>query len=216
MFHLCDLATGAWSRHGGSAVQGSSTYVSACYDAPRNRWYKWVNAGHTLKKIDYFDGATKDWLQSAEWPGWPPNICERGAICMYQGYLICQGRRAHGNFWALLDPDNLAAGWVSLTFSGTIGGSDEEEYAFFPPTGKYYNMPKAGGSTLHRVTPPASSPKTNTWTADTVTLNQSVPQRTTQSGQQTHQRGLVYVPSIERLAWFPGGSESVYLINPTS
>ena len=130
------------------------------------------------------------------------------------GILFVQGDA--GTLFAY-DPTNTAQGWVLLTVTGTLPGQFDK-FEYFPPTGKFYHISQNGGATLTRLTPPAGNLISGTWTVDTVTVSVSLPpldstyDPTGMSGQYGF---LVYVPSISRMAWIPGGSQPVYLLYPT-
>jgi hypothetical protein len=75
-------------------------------------------------------------------------------------------------------------------------------------------MPDGGGNTLSRITPPAD-PKAGNWVVDEVNVSgDTLPARYGHPNDVPHYERLINVPTLDRLAWIPGGNEDVYLIYP--
>lgn len=212
-----DLSSGLWVRRSTNGSNRALYHASAVYDAARNRYWHLGGNENIFNTVEYLDITDWTFKQTASF-GFTQNDQEQGSAFMYQGLLLRHG--APGSLMCF-DPDNVAGGWSQLTVTGgPLPGSHLNRWVYYPPNGKFYKRESTNANgVLNRLTPPASNPKTNPWTVDTVTLGSSMP-RTTLDGdpgdQAQHYCCLVYVPSIQRLAWIPGGQNQVYLIHPGS
>lgn len=215
--HACNLLNGTWQRAGTNLYPRNSYYAynASVWDDLRRRWWTIADNNISFNSLPYFDATDKTWKTTVTYP-FPPAALDAGALMIYQDrYLICTGKGDLG--WGILDLENIGAGWSMLSFNATptdwLDG-----WVYFPPTGKFYQTTRNGGPTLRRVTPPVANPVTNQWTLDTVSLQTALPARTSSGGTSpTCNGGLIYVPSIKRLAWFPGrpvNGADVFLLNP--
>jgi hypothetical protein len=134
---------------------------------------------------------------------------------MFRGYLFRQGD--NGKLFAY-NPD--ANTWTQLTVSGSMP-TQFYAFSYYPVTGKFYTISDDGGTSLYRLTPPADPEDTltGTWTVDTYTVSSSLPARPNDSGNGSfHENSFFNVPALNAqgccMAWVPGGSEGVYLVNP--
>jgi len=174
--HALNLDTKKWSRLT-SADQPRITgiYSSVIFDEKTGRYYS-IGTIEQGKSLPYYDSA--DWSKlhsTTPQYGWPA---------------------FGGGGWSFLDPvrrliidfagkelhvfqlDNPGAGWKVLKVAGDLPPvvGEPNRFAFYPPDGNFYYRPvKKGGAVLHRLKPPASDALTNVWTADTVQLNQPMP-----------------------------------------
>jgi hypothetical protein len=213
-----DASTGLYTRKSTNSSTRFPVHGSSIFDATRNRYWNCGGTENTFNTVEYLDCA--DWtFKNTSTFTITTNDQEQGCVFMYEGLLL-----RHGNNDSLMcyDPDAPSAGWIELTISsGSLTGlSRLNRWIYYPPNGKFYwRSSTASDAVLYRLTPPASSPKTNGWTVDTVTLGSSMPRSTLDGDpgdQAEHYTCLQYVPSIQRLSWIPGGDEQVYLIHPGS
>lgn len=74
--------------------------------------------------------------------------------------------------------------------------------------GAYYHLPTGGGSTLYKITPPASSPLSNAWVISSETISgDTIHAHGSNAGAADYaHKSLMYVPAIDRLAWIAGGT----------
>ena len=167
----------------------------------------WVLPGNLeqYRDVEYFDLTDRQFRRTAQFD-WPSGGIAGGRAFLHAGLIVKQGESSQ--LWAF-DPADVAAGWRQLTVSGTL------PYArnlFAPWRGKYYWLPKAGGNTVTRLTPPPGNAFTGTWTIDTVQV--AGPTMSPTVTEAEHIRSLAYVPSIDCLAWFPGGDRPVFIFRP--
>jgi len=218
--HRFDLETQLWqrvtnavsARNPGPSSMGQYE-GSTILDAPRRRIWHVPQNSHSYQSTEYFDLTTKSFGAAGQHP-WPSSdLGNRQRIWMLGGYLFAQGSNAT---LYVFDPDNPTQGWRKCTVSGTLPDR-HDRFVHFPLTNKLYWISQSGGSVLTRLTPPANL-ITGTWVVDTVTLPRALPPLDTSadpSGNAKQYGFLMYVPSIQRLAWIPGGSNPVYLLYPT-
>lgn len=214
--HRLDLASGVWSQYSTNQAARTSFEASAVLDVTRSRAWLCTNAQHNFTNLVFLNLSTGAFGTSGNQSGFPSSNVERGFNFMHAGLVIRHGQLGTLYYW---DPDDTTTGWQQITLSGSVGTENEANpFVFYPPTGNFYKLPLAGGTSLTRLIPPATNPKTNTWTADTVTVSPSLPAASAASGGSvTNTVRFFYVPSIERLAWLPGGIGSgIHLINPGS
>jgi hypothetical protein len=220
--HTFNLATGLWARAndaGGFEQYYVETEGACVWDAGRNKYWYFRSTQNSYSSLRYLNGGTFT----------PGSLSHNGSgiqgqsAMMYQGYII-RPQSVYGaspTAWFIFDPDAPSVGWTALTFDTALPTVHRcNQWAYFPPNGCfYYYGHNATDNVLFRVTPPVSNPRTGTWTVDSVAVGgDQLPARQSM-GEGTvwhHSRGLVYVPALQRLAWFPGGTEGVYLINPGS
>lgn len=157
------------------------------------------------RDVEYLDLTDRQFKRTAQF-NWPSGGITAGRAFLHAGLIVKQGQSLQ--LWAF-DPANAAAGWRQLNVSGTLPYAHN---LFAPWRGKYYWLPNAGGNTVTRLTPPAGDPFIGTWTVDTVLV--AGPTLSATVTQAEHIRSLVYVPSIDSLAWFPGGDRPVFVFRP--
>ena len=198
--HKQNLANGVWSR----AATGSSAYSgdnhSCAYDSVDNRWYVIPSDVGSRQNLHYLRGSDMTWQVTPSYP----NAAQPGSGNTPSG-MVHEGLRVllFHRTGALqgLDLNAIANGWTTLTTSGTPPESGNR-WVWHPGTGRFYSKVDATGNTLHRLTPPASSPLSGTWTFDTVTIGGSgLPSRTLLN---RHYTGLHYVPVLDLLGWVSG------------
>jgi hypothetical protein len=113
--------------------------------------------------------------------------------------------------------DSPGAGWKNLKITGEMPQvtAEPSRFVFFPPDGNFYYRPlKNGGTTLHRLTPPKENAIEYTWVADTVSLNQSMPDCDAALMTGAWYSFLFYVPANQCLAWIVGYDKPVYIFKP--
>jgi hypothetical protein len=210
--HALNLATRQWSRlTSADQPNAGGIYTSVVFDEARGRYYP-VNAIEQSKHRMYYDAANWDSVHyTAPDYGWTPYGGGSRAFLDSLRRLIIDFN--DGGFLYAFQLDNPGASWTVLNVSGRLPsiGAEPCRWAYYPPDGKYYFRPSSsGGSKLYRLTPPASTPLTSAWVADSVQLNQSMPDC---QGPAWYNY-LFYVPSIQCLAWIPSVSSQVYIFKP--
>lgn len=211
--HRMDLATGVWSRFSNNSASRGTVEGNAVLDVGRNRAWVTTNSEHSYSRRVYLDFATGNFTDSASESGFPAGAAANGHLFMH-GTLVLKMTTAGDLF--CYDPD--VPELIQLTLTGwTPPNADEgicSPWAWHEGTGKFYKLPYTGGSTLYRMTPPAS-PKSGTWTVDTVAISPALPSANLGTGPRTG-KFFFYVPPIDRFAWIPGEglNVNVYLINP--
>lgn len=208
--HAMAVATGKWSRPSGTSQSGRVTFQQAAvWDPTRRRWWFMPDGISAYSNIQYFDAETLTWQNSADYP----SHVSAGGLTLYDSDYLVGLRDVGGNVsWHVLNLNNITAGWVTPTVSGSPGTNQWDSWVYHPRTGHCYQIGADGGTTLRRMRNTSGNPDTGSWTADTITLSQSLPARFTLGSFKPHYSALFYVPSIDRIAYVPGGSESVYLI----
>jgi hypothetical protein len=216
--HRMDLSTGLWSRASNDTIDLSYTspVASAVFDPVAKRFYLIHNAFHAQNYLPYLDA--NDWRvkQTATYPapadytggvGYQVSFLDpvrRLLISQHLGYPL----RA-------LDLNNISAGWVTLNVAGNQPGEYENQWAFYPPDGRFYTRGNSCGQVLTRLTPPAGDWKTGTWTFSTVTIGgATMPNHTTTGGEKPHYGTFFYVPALGSLAWIAGESSPVVVLKP--
>jgi len=209
--HAMSLSTGKWSRPTGTTLSDrAGAQSSAEWDPGRRRWWYMPDGVSAYSNIQYIDAETMTWQTSANYP----SHVSTGAITLYgTDYLV--GLRSVGGTksWHVLDLNNITAGWVLPTVSGSPGTDYDAAWVYHPGTGKLYQMSATGGATLRRMTPPAN-PITGTWVADTITLGSSLPALWTQSTVKPGYKWMFYAPALGCLVYIAGGAGGVRLIKP--
>jgi hypothetical protein len=210
--HALNLATRQWSRLT-SADQPSAggIYTSVVFDEARGRYYP-VNLIEQSKHRMYYEASNWDSVHyTAPDYGWTPYGGGSRAFLDSLRRLIIDFN--DGGFLYAFQLDNPGASWIVLNVTGNLPPITPEpcRWAYYPPDGRYYFRPmSSGGSKLYRLTPPASNPMTSAWVADSVQLNQSMPDC---QGPAWYNY-LFYVPSIQCLAWITSVSNQVYIFKP--
>jgi hypothetical protein len=135
-----------------------------------------------------------------------------------KGFIIC-----HTGAGALLAIDlaNLSNGWINVLAPGTLPNAEETHWCYFPPDGKFYRVPNAGGNTIGRLVMNSISSATY----DTITLSgDAVPPYGDGAAPvaTSPYRALMYVPALGKMAWVSGNStaiannQQVTLIDPSN
>jgi hypothetical protein len=212
-----DMSTGLYDQISTNAASNTQIHASAVFDEARNRYWFCSGEQNIENSVQYLD--CSDWtFKTTATHTIVYNGHDQGSLFMYEG-LLCRFGTDLDIY--VFDPDDAATGWI-LPGGGATGTPPTDRlnrWAYFPSSDKfYYRGSTNSDAVLHRLTPGAN-PKTNAWAFDTVTLGSSLPRSTLDGDpgdQASHYGCLVYVPSIQRLAWIPGGDEQVYLIHPGS
>jgi hypothetical protein len=210
--HALNLATMRWSRLT-SATQPSAgnIYTSVVFDEAKGRYYP-VNAIEQSKHRTYYDAAHWDSVYNTSPDyGWTPYGGGSRAFLDSVRRLIIDFN--DGGFLYAFQLDNPGASWTVLNVTGKLPAISAEpcKWTYYPPDGKYYFRPSSsGGSKLYRLTPPVSNPLASAWVADSVQLNQSMPD----CAGPAWYNYMFYVPSIQCLAWITSVSNPVYIFKP--
>lgn len=205
--HRFDLATRKWSRIGTSGGGRAAFEGDAILDIPRNCIWFTVPDQHNYQTLVYLDLEDDTWAttSSHDWPSSAINGYNR--VMLHDGLLI---RNCGSNGLWCYDPDTPSSGWFSLTVTGSRPTSSNRWARH--SDGNWYSIPTSGGNTLARIIPP-SNPISGTWVIDSVSVSgETLPGK---GGDTQHYTNFFYVPSIDCLAWVPGGDNPVYLIRPS-
>jgi len=223
--HKFSLPGGVWERlsDGSTDIEGQ-----ASYDEVSGRFYVIPNQVWSYNQLRYL--RVSDWTwQLSDLTGFTYATGNAGAgsnVFRYGRLLIVHqgtsGESSVGRFQAI-DLDNITAGWSILNVTGDVTDVIyENAWAYHAAQDVFYrryadlsgatDYPQ--GQVIYKLTPPTSSPLSNTWTIASVTLTgDTIPEnRNANVGTQAHKR-LMYLPSIEMLAWVT--ANGVALLNPT-
>lgn len=221
--HKFSLPGGVWSRVASTSVDVGGFPIR---DASAGRIYMVPGSMWSYNGLRYLRESDWTW-QTSTATGFTPSSGDGSSGSGFlHGRIIVfhQGNGAGGGRFVAIDLDNQGAGWTTLTVTGTAADvSYDNCWVYHEAQGVYYRRYAdiSGGGTLYpqgqvlyKLTPPASNPLTNTWTISTVTLTgDTVPENANGTSVQTQAyRRLMYVPSIEMLAWVT--VNGVALLNP--
>lgn len=173
------------------------------HDTTANRWYYIKNGTiHYDQNLTYLDGTDYSFATAATYD-WPPEVgTGYGRALFYAAGNMLVFHRGTG--MAKLDMSNIAGGWSTLNTTGTIPASGAT-WVWHPTAGKYFLKQSNTGDVLYTLTPPASSPLSNAWTLDSVTIEGAgLPDKNLTTGNTLHHTGLMYVPALDLLAWVSG------------
>lgn len=220
-----DIDSGIWSVFtpqvaGAGPPPWASFDATAIHDEQTQRAYLFSNAHHSFSTLHYLDLQDGNWKSHGS-HGFPPTL--QGA-----NYMLDTTRRlilAHvGTALRAINLDSPTA-WVTLAVSGTLEDASLNHWCYHPTHQRFYRCKRAGGNTLERLVAPAADPLVNSWTVDEITVTGDTipPYGDDELGtpvQTSPHRALIYVSSLDRLAWISGNSaavaanEQVTLINP--
>ena len=214
--HRMDLSTGLWTRVTSDLVTFNYSFVSsAVFDPVANRYYFVRDDFCTENSLQYLDAA--DWrMKRTQTFAYPP--CWQGPG--YQTVFLDPVRRLliaqrQGFPLLALDLNNFAAGWVTLTMSGTQPAQAENRWVYYEPGGSFYTRGNKAGQALSKLTPPSGDWKTGTWTYSTDMVSGAMlPNHTAAGGEVSHYGTLFYVPYLQALAWIAGEASPVILLKP--
>lgn len=212
-----DLDSGVWSVLSANANTRNEHEGAAILDETRRRWWLLAPNQNAFNDHKYLDADDFQWKTTAAYTGiGAPTGCAEGSLFKYGSLLLRQGQLGGLYAW---DIDDGTQNWAQLTVSGTLPSNEHNVFAFFPPHNAFYGINQSGGS-LYRLRPPAGATTTaallaGTWNCDTVTVTPSLPARTSDGGGPvSHYNSLFWVPSLQRLAYVPGGDSLVYVVYP--
>lgn len=235
--HRMDLASGQWSR---AVTVASSTLFDqtgveyrCLADPATSRIYIIPPAYHNYDYLPYIDTTLITTYGRLGSFSYPPAYVNDGCGD-YPGAVLDPKRRliirTLQRKLRALDLNNLGAGWQLLDLAGASVLPDrplgDSELVYHDARDAFYHLPSTGGSTLYKITPPATDPTRNAWTVSAQTIA-GAPLRahgidgTSENGALAY-RSLMYVPAIGMLAWcafgqHDGGGTAVYpmtAINP--
>jgi hypothetical protein len=207
--HVFDLATRTWSRLTSNLPARADTESDSLYDAARSRVWVVSATQQNYRNVEYLDLADMTFKLTANSPGFHPAALAGFKRSMLHDGFIIKNAGAQG-LW-LFDPDDSAAGWLSLTVTGTLPPVTNNRWARHSD-GRWYDFTgDSASNTITRITPPAN-PKSGTWVVDTITV--SGPALSARTQGTPHYTRLFYVPSLDCLAWIAGGTNSVTLFKP--
>lgn len=222
--HRFDLATRTWSLVGTDHNARTGTEGDSVLDIPRNRIWAFDATLQNHANHQYLDLADDEMKTTTSGASGPAEIVNDKRIMLHDGLFM---RPSGGLGLWLSDPEDAGNVWTQVDLDGDLPfhnfNNDPDvdwlsynRWARFSD-GNWYHISKEGGNTLHVVIPPAGDPMSGTWTVETVTiLGETLPPAygglTLNSVE--HYGKLIYVSSIDCLAWLPGGDNPVYLIRP--
>jgi hypothetical protein len=213
-----NLDTNMWWRVTNNLASRISYETGVVYDAPRGRYWIFPQGGHNDSFVQYFRASDGTFQTDASWSGFPPGVIGNGGRgWIFQGVLFLQ--TSDGGLYSF-DPSNPTASVTAVTISGSAGSTLPNyfnRFAYYPRRNKFYWCPTTGGTTLNRLTPPTGNIRTGTWTHDTVTVSPGLTAQVNAGDPGDvvqHYNALMYIKSIDRLCWFPGGSNFDQLLDP--
>jgi hypothetical protein len=239
--HQYDTATRLYSRLSTNAMtpNESNWMIEACclYDATANRIWFIDNELAYINRLPYLDLNDNTWKSSASFtapsggpinPNWPHAILHddgtRRCILVFKTPLY--GGTSYPTYASVLDLNNIAAGFTSVTLTGPLAqfngvaygitGSftqaQTSRWAQYPSDNCHYAYDGNSGL-ITKLTPPASG-ITGTWTASTITPPTAFPAIQRGSGTCCHYTRFFYVPALDCFAWVAGGTAQVALWKP--
>lgn len=227
--HRFDLNSATWSRlssaSGGAFFGGTNAEVRCVFDPVTQRIYIIPPNYHNYTSLVYVDTATGDYGTTASFSA-PPDFGTDGCGT-YPGAVLDPVRRLIlrplQRKIRALDLNNITAGWQLLTLSGATNLPDaplgNSELVYHEANGAFYHLPGAGGSTIYKITPPASSPLTNAWVCTSQTLTGDTVYPKGDAAGDTGNGGggyktLQYVPALQMLSWCAGGTVGTGAVFP--
>jgi hypothetical protein len=216
--HIGDLETGAWSRLTTATFDSGrmQTENSVVYHTTRDRYYNVEKQFHSFNSMQYLRGSDLTVQTTADYsfPSEPSGSGGAYHVAMLdpdRDMIVMQHKNA-----AFMGFDCAAetSGWRTLAHSGTFPVTNER-WARVANKDAYYKLPSTGGSTLYKLTPPASSPFSNTWAVTSIALSQSVSAFGDVPAENSclAYGSLVYCPARNRLYWFSHGTRANGAIN---
>ncbi len=213
--HRFDLATGLWTRHIDAVSPVAQNYEgTSIFDAAEDKYWTTPDWLNTIKTVTYLDARSWTWKQT-------PQFTETNAISQEPAYgatFLDEANRLliyhRGSRMVALDLRNPAAGWRVLQLS-QAAPSAGNRWVYYPPDGSFYWRGQSGGQTIYRLIPPTKDPLTSTWNVQTVNISGAALPNFAGENDVRHYSSFFYVPSIQMLAWVPGGSNKVIVIRPS-
>jgi hypothetical protein len=215
--HVCDLATGRWSRYARTNVSGPAG--GAAYDAARKRFYL-LCAGSTsfTHTMRFLDTSLRTWhtYSTSEVP-----ITIESAACIFPPadlfvYVLGQ-RSGPPQVWALPLEDKARPVWRRLSTAGNGpvregGASLGFGLTYCPLDGALYCVPGGRNSGFWKLSPPARSHLAEPWTWSREPLTAPLDIR---QGGYVYNR-LRWAPAVKSFVWVDGVQGGVQLIRPRS
>jgi hypothetical protein len=213
--HVCDLATGHWSRY---ALAPASGYAGgSAYDPERRQYYMLCSASSAwTSRLHVLQTASRRWSTRTTRNEVPVEV--ESAACVFPPadlLLYVRGMRAAApELWALpLDVERAA--WTRLRTEGSgptreNGSSRGFGLAFCPMNRALYCVPGGRNTGLWRLTAPATRHLEAAWTWEAEPLQGAI---------AAAHRGPVYdrlrwAPAVKSFVWVDGVSGPVQLIRP--
>lgn len=230
--HRLDLASVTYSRASsgaGSLADTVNSDYSCALDPTTSRIYVLPRQHHSFTSLSYLGTASVGAYSTIGTYSAPPDTATDG--CSGPAAITVDNDRRLILLWLqrkirALDLTNVSAGWQLLTLTNASTLPDAPLSGSLPVwhagKGAYYHMPSGGGSTLYKITPPASSPLSNAWVISSESIGGDTihPKGNNAGDADKAHKSLMYVPAIDRLAWVAGGTTGgtvrpVTLINPS-
>lgn len=224
--HTFDIVSGDWARISatnefgdvdGSGL-GTENLMAFVDPARTNRVYICSGGMHNHNRqvyLDLDDSTYKELNITNAPPDYGTSVVQFGLHPTFDMLVAVYG---DGTNLRGLDLSNPTAGWQALTVSGTFPPTDRKRLAWHSTRGRFYMRVNAASQTMYRLTPPASSPFSNTWTFDTETLGgDTIPAYANGAGDGNSPiSALVYAPAIDCLVYFAHAGVAPVLINPAA
>jgi hypothetical protein len=214
--HVCDLASGRWSRY--ALCDASGVAGGGAYDAKRKRFYLLVApASSPSEHVFHLDTGTRRWTRTHT--ASPVQLSIESSANMYPPadlLLYVQGFAHRAPVvWALPLAGAGAARWTRLSTTGPApvranGSSRGLGLEFCPLDGALYCVPGGKQTQLWKLTPPRMEALTGTWTWSAEQLEGQVSAR---GGGMTYNR-LRWADPVRSLIWVDGIRGDVQLVRP--
>jgi hypothetical protein len=212
--HVFDLRSRKWSRLStNTASYGGNVDSAALFDPTLNRYWLIQVQNHSYNRLEYLDATDWTYKLSPQY-GFPLGIGGTpNAILDDQLRLIVLFFQ--GGALQALNLNNIGAGWVQIPYTGSMPSGQGGRWAKF--RGSWYFYEGTGSDQgIRKLTPPNSSPLSNSWTFSTVTVSgAALPQGDIPTGSPSHRTRFCYVPGLDCLAWLGNASSKVTLLRPT-
>ena len=213
--HALNLETGVWTRWTENIYPISLGFESTTLlDSANNRAFVLTSNFHNYQTLHYLNLGTGAYATLGSY-SFPAALEGTYSLDSTNGLII-----AHtGTALRVIDLATPNNGWATVTVTGTLPTDDNTHWCYHPTLNKFYRLPTGGGTTLGRLVMTGAASATY----DTITLTGDTPPAFGDGGDvvTAPYRALIYVSSIDRLAWMSGNGtaitndQQVTLINPT-
>jgi hypothetical protein len=211
-----DLSSGLWTRFSTNLVTdgGGGSYGdngSSAYDPTLNCIWALPVQIHAAQQVSKLPLSSPTWVSSAPDYAFPADRGQNRNCFVYDSARLLVAGTALGGLRAL-NLNSIASGWTDLTVSGTLPSHDVT-WARYPGNGRWYTRETTGS--VFELTPPASSPLSNTWTVTTVTFTgATIPDAPDRANGSVPNTRFLYVSAIDCLAWIAGDTQNVVIMRP--
>jgi hypothetical protein len=226
--HRFDLATGTWMRYSSNAITSSTGWggtpledAPAVFDSSRVKYYCYGSgpwASNHLAEIDPTSGAWTGESLGAYYP----SAGSYGGTSFYDPKrdLLVTMFDNGVPVWAAVPAGSIGSGATVLTVSGMPTGRMLTRWDYYPPGDCFYTHFGDDTNTIYKLTPPAGSGLTGTWTVTAEPIGgATMPLQGSQfgtyaTGGGSHYSRFFYVPALECFAWIASINDNVVLVKP--